>query len=168
MLDIVFANTSLHHLLNHEHVCTEIKKTMKDNAEFIVFDVIARNGMRMWDETREIANKLWTLLPSKYKNNHSNENQLTDILPDKDLSVDGFECIRSQDLYPILKNNFKTKIEVMVYSFARRFVDDSLGSNYDIKNNPFDKAILDTIISLDEEYTKKLNLKAEQVLVLIK
>ena len=47
------------------------------------------------------------------------------------------------------------------FLFARRFVEDPFGYNYDTKNNPFDKAILNTIIRLDEEYTHSNNLKPE-------
>jgi len=159
--DVIFAHASLHHMINHEHITTEIKNSMKNDAEFIVYDVITRNGMRMWDDTREIANKVFSLLPSKYRH------YLCDNLPDRDLSTIGFECIRSQDLYPILKKSFKVKLEVEGYCFARRFFDSGFGDNYNIESNPFDKAIVDTIIRLDEEYAVNLHLKPESVFLVL-
>jgi len=82
------------------------------------------------------------------------------------LSKDGFECVRSQDLYPVLKDKFKIKIEVPGFSFARRFVDKRFGCNYDM-NNPFDKATVDTIIRLDEEFTSEYHLKPESIFLVL-
>jgi len=168
--DIIFAHASLHHMINHEHIAKEVKKAMKPTAEFIVYDIIARNGMRIWPETKKIADKLWSLIPIKYKldSNSQDKTKIFSELPDKDLSVDGFECVRSQDLYGTLKQNFRTQKEVPGFSFARRFVDNPLGYNYDIKNNPFDKAVLDTIIYLDEKYSKDYKLKPESVFLVLK
>lgn len=166
--DVVYAHASLHHLINLESITHEIKKAMKPDAEFIVYDGIARNGLRLWPLTKEIANQLFQSLPKQYRYNHSNPNEQEPAteLPDVDLSTSGFECIRSEELYPILKNEFKTKFEVFGFSFARRFVDNEFGPNYDLKN-PFDKAIIDTIVKLDEEYTEKYGLKPETVYLVL-
>jgi ubiquinone/menaquinone biosynthesis C-methylase UbiE len=168
--DVIFAHASLHHMVNHEHITSEINKSMKTNAEFIVYDIITRNGMRMWDETREIANKVFSRLPLKYRllswTRNQKEKYLAE-LPDRDLSTTGFECIRSQDLYPILKKSFKVKLEVEGFCFARRFFDQEFGDNYDIDRNPFDKAIADTIIRLDEEYESHHHLKPESIFLVL-
>jgi ubiquinone/menaquinone biosynthesis C-methylase UbiE len=58
--DIIFAPASLHHMITHEHITSEVKKSMKNGAEFIVYDIITRNGMRIWDETRDVANKVFS------------------------------------------------------------------------------------------------------------
>jgi len=82
------------------------------------------------------------------------------------LSETSFESIRSQDLYPILKENFNIIVEVFGYSFARRFVNKRFGCNYNMKD-PVDKAIIDLIIKLDEEYTITHNLKPENVFLIM-
>ena len=164
--DVIIAHASLHHLINHEHVCSEVKKAMKSDSEFIVFDGIARNGLRLWPETKVIANQLFRNLPERYRYHHTTHEHLKSKpwteLPDVDITENGFECIRSQDLYQILKKEFKTKFEVPGFCFARRFVDNEFGPNYDMKN-PFDKAIIDTIIKSDEEYALSHNLRPEVV-----
>jgi ubiquinone/menaquinone biosynthesis C-methylase UbiE len=168
--DVIFAHASLHHMINHEHITSEIHKSMKKNAEFIVYDIVTRNGMRMWDETREIANMVFSLLPLKYRRNSLASNQEEKYLaelPERDLSDSGFECIRSQDLYPILKKSFKVKLEVEGFCFARRFLDHEFGDNYDIYRNPFDKAIVETIIKLDEQYASRDNLKPESIFLVL-
>ncbi|MEO9307221.1 MAG: class I SAM-dependent methyltransferase [Nitrososphaera sp.] len=168
--DLVFAHASLHHMINHEHISLQIKNSLKDDGLFLIYDVIVRNGMRMWDNTKDIANSIFAKLPLKYRFNSlaiEENKRYSESLPDTDVSIDSFECIRSQDLYPILKKNFKTKIEVPGFSFARRFVDIPFGENYDVENNPFDKAIIDTIVELDEKYTNSNKLKPESIFLIL-
>jgi len=126
--------------------------------------------MRLWDETKEIANLVFNLLPKKYKQNQyaqNEEDKYLTSLPDIDVSKTGFECIRSEEVYPVLKQNFVTKIEVPGFSFARRFADHPFEFNYDVENNPFDKAILDTIIALDEQYTISHKLRPESIFLVL-
>lgn len=169
--DLVFAHASLHHMINHELIAKEVMEALKDDGLFLVYDVIVRNGMRLWDDTRNIANSIFSKLPLKYRFDslaQTENEKFAGALPDRDVAVDSFECIRSQDLYPILKETFSTKIEVPGFSFARRFVDIPFGENYDVENNPFDKAIVDTIVRLDEEYTLLNNLKPESIFLILK
>jgi len=166
--DIVFAHASLHHMIKHEHIADEIKKSMKSDGLYFIHEPIPRNGLRLWDETKKIAEKIWIQLPEKFKRDciDKDKHEIVAELPDRNLSKDGFECIRSQDLYPILKEKFRVRNEVKGFSFARRFVDTRFGCNYDL-NNPFDKAIVDTIIALDEEYSEKYNLKPEAIFMIL-
>jgi len=166
--DIVFAHAALHHMINHEHVADEIKKSMKPDGLFFVHEPIPRNGLRLWDDTKKITNEIWVQLPDKFKRDCTDKknHKIINELPDQDLSKDGFECVRSQDLYPVLKDKFKIKIEVPGFSFARRFVDKRFGCNYDM-NNPFDKATVDTIIRLDEEFTSEYHLKPESIFLVL-
>lgn len=164
--DVIYAHASLHHLINHQHVANQMKKSMKKDAKIVVLDVTVRNGMRLWPETKIIANKIFSKLPKKYKFNNKMriwKKKYLDKLPDTNANrFGGFECINSQEIYPVLKKNFKTIIEVPGYAFARRFVDHPFAENYDAEN-PIDRAIIDEIIRLDEEYSKKNDLKPESV-----
>jgi len=170
--DVVFAHASLHHMLNHEHIAKEIKKAMKANGVYLIYDIIVRNGMLIWDETKPIISSIFSLLPKKYKLNQYAKMKMKmkeylSSMPDLDVSKTGFECIRSEEVYPTLKQNFITKIEVPGFSFARRFVDHPFEYNYDVENNPFDKAVLDTIIELDEKFTESHKLKPESVFLVL-
>ncbi len=84
-----------------------------------------------------------------------------------DLSVDGFECIRSQEMYPVLKRRFDVEIEVPGVSFARRFVESPFGQNYN-PDNPADRAWLDRILEMDEKHMKSHGLKPESVFLILK
>jgi len=102
--DLVLAHASLHHMINHEHIMQEVKKSLKFDGNFVVQEPIPRNGLLMWDETKKVANDLWTLIPEKYKydcKDKKHKEQFLIHLPETDHSESGFECIRSQDLYPV-------------------------------------------------------------------
>jgi len=168
--DIIFAHASLHHLINHEHVANQVKSSMKIDGVFIVYDMICRNGMRIWPETKEVANKIFSKLPEKYRFDSiikDPQKKFRTEIKDEDVGLDGFECIRSQDLYPVLKKIFKIKIEIPGFSFARRFVDVPLGKNYDLDNNPTDLETLDMILKKDEEYSEKYGLKPESIFLVL-
>jgi len=167
--DIIFAHASLHHLINHEHVIQEVKKSMKCNAQFIVYEVTYRNRMKMWDETKKVVDKVWHTIPKRYRYEKKPliKKLINRLFPNLEVNTDGFECIRSEDLYKILKQNFTVKIEVPGFSFARHFVDHPFQENYDIDNTE-DKKIIDNIIKLDEEYTNSLKLKPESVFFVLK
>jgi len=168
--DIVLAHAALHHMINHEHIAKEVKKSMKSDGRFIVHEPIPRNGMLMWDKTKEVANNIWSFIPEKFKYdcvNKKHKKKFLNSLPAEDLSKSGFECIRSQDLYPILKENFIIEIEVFGFSFARRFFGRRFGCNYDMKNRVH-KAIVDLVIKLDESYIIIDKLKPEQIFLILK
>jgi len=167
--DIVFASGSLHHMVNHEHIVEEVKKGMRPDGVFIVNEPVPKNGNRLFDETVKIANEVWKLIPTNYKldcidKNH--QKKFLQQLPDMDQSVDGFECVRSEELPEILKNNFKIKYEVAGFAFARRFFNKRFGCNYNLGNET-DKAIIDLILKLDELYSKTMNLKPEHVFLML-
>jgi len=167
--DLVLAHASLHHMINHEHIVNEVRKSLKFDGNFVIQEPIPRNGMLMWDETKKVANDLWALIPEKYKYNckdKKHKKRFLTHLPEIDHSESGFECIRSQDLYPVLKENFNITTQVFGLSFARRFFGLRFGCNYDI-TNPCDKAIIDLVIKLDEEYTITHKLKPEQIFLIM-
>lgn len=167
--DLVFAHAALHHLINHEHVAEQVYKSMKSDAVYVVYDVIVRNGMLLWNETREIVNKIMPLLPERYRKVDPKEFgvEYLDYFPEKDTSKNSMECIRSQDIYDVLKKYFKIHEEILGFSFVRRFVDHPFRKNYDVENNQFDKAILDTLLELDKQYTSSHHLKPESVVMVL-
>jgi ubiquinone/menaquinone biosynthesis C-methylase UbiE len=169
LYDVIFASGSLHHMVNLEHIALEVKKGMKSEGVFIVNEPVPKNGNRLFDESVKIANELWKLIPTKYKldcidKNH--QERFIHQLPDMDQSADGFECVRSEDLSQVLKNLFKIKIEVPGFAFARRFFNKRFGCNYNLENET-DKAIIDLILRLDEQYSKSLNLKPEHIFLVL-
>ncbi len=161
--DVVFCHASLHHVLELESLAGRIRRSLRDGGELVVVDIITRNGYRMWPETRRVVEAIWKTLPERLRLNH------TGYLPEKsvdqriwewDTRASGMECLRSEEILPVLRANFETIHEVGFFSICRRFFDTMYGPNYDL-GRPLDRSIVDWIWELDCDLLARGELRPE-------
>jgi ubiquinone/menaquinone biosynthesis C-methylase UbiE len=160
--DIVFCHASLHHLVALEHVFTEIRRALAPGGELIAVEVITRNGYRMWPETRKLVHAIWATLPERFRVNHT---AYPGKWPDRKIwesgtGVSGMECVRSEEILPLLRKHFREEMFVPYLSFCRRFFDTMYGPNYDLSRG-LDRAILDWLWQLDCESVETGSLRGE-------
>ncbi len=167
--DIVFCHASLHHLVELESIIEQIKRTLRPGGELFVVDVITRHGYRMWPETRKVVADLWRTLPERYRVNHTAylSKTVDKRIYEADTRPCGMECIRSEDILPLLSSNFSTDAFVPYFSISRRFFDTMYGPNYDL-SRPLDRAIVHWIWELDCEYLRANTLRPETFLGIYK
>jgi ubiquinone/menaquinone biosynthesis C-methylase UbiE len=160
--DIVFCHASLHHLSELEHIMAQIGHTLRLGGELITVDVITDQGYRMRPETRTIVQDLWRTLPKQYRINHTayGEPRYDAQIWEADTSASGMECVRSQDILPLLERSFAVTHFVPYHSISRRFFDTMYGPNYDL-DRPLDRAIFDWIWELDQHYLTAHQLRPE-------
>ena len=160
--DIVFCHASLHHLIELEWVVEQIKRALRPNGVLIVVDVITRHGYRMWPETRKAVREIWRTLPERYRINHTGylKKAVDRQIYEADTRPSNMECIRSEDILPLLSANFSTEAFVPYFSISRRFFDTMYGPNYDLER-PLDRAIVRWIWQLDCEYIRTNSLRPE-------
>lgn len=160
--DIIMCHASLHHLINLEHIYYEMNKSLKDDGKAVVLDIATRNGYLMWDETYMAVRNLWKVLPEKFRYNHTAYPSVTldDEYINRDYTGDSMECIRSQDVLPLLNEYFSCQTYVPLTSIARRFLDTMYGPNYD-PSLPLDQALMEFIWQLDILYLSQGLLKPE-------
>ena len=91
-LDVVIANQSLHHF-DLEVLFDKIATAIRPDGYFLAMDIIGRNGHMRWPEALEVVNRIWSLLPQKYKYNHQLR-RLEETYENWDCSKEGFEGIR--------------------------------------------------------------------------
>lgn len=151
--DLVFCHASLHHIIEMERLMEQITRTLRPGGELITVDVVTRNGYRMWPETREVVHALWRTLPERFRLNHTAypEPRVDNEIWEMDTSVGSMECIRSEDILPVLAQTFTPTAFVPFLSIGRRFLDPMYGPNYDLAA-PIDKALFDWIWELDRHY----------------
>ena len=131
--DGVMAHHSLHHFLNLERIFDNVRQMLAPKANFVVWDMIGRNGHMRWPETLSILEHLWKILPDAKKYHH----QLRQMWPDFvnfDCSKEGFEGIRAQDILPTLIDRFYASHFVVAGGITEIFVDRSFGPNFDLGN----------------------------------
>jgi Methylase involved in ubiquinone/menaquinone biosynthesis len=160
--DMVFCYAALHHVIELEWLADQIKKTLRSDGEFVTVDIITRNGYLMWPETRETVRAIFRTLPERFRLNHIGyaQPQIDDEIWEKDTSVSGMECIRSEDILTILGREFTNEMYVPYLSICRRFFDSMYGPNYDLKR-PLDLAILEWLWELDNYYLDSKRLRPE-------
>jgi ubiquinone/menaquinone biosynthesis C-methylase UbiE len=160
--DVIMCHASLHHLINLEHIYYEMNRSLKDDGEVVVLDIVTRHGYLMWEETHAVVRSLWKVLPEKFRYNHTayNEIRLDSDYENRDYTGDSMECIRSGDILPLLNEYFDCRVYVPFTSIARRFLDTMYGPNYDLSQE-LDRSIMEFIWQMDVHYISQNILKPE-------
>ena len=66
--DIVMFVSGLHHVMEIEHVLQTVTELLVPNGEFwIIGEVIGRNGNQLWPEALDAANRVFSLLPERFR-----------------------------------------------------------------------------------------------------
>lgn len=149
--DVVFCHASLHHVLELERLLAQVERALRPEGALVVVDIITRNGYRMWPETRKLAGAIFQTLPERYRLNHTAylpRKRVDRKIWDGDTRGAGMECLRSEELLPLLQSRFRVECLAPHFSLCRRFFDTMYGPNYDLAR-PLDRAILDWIWELD-------------------
>lgn len=131
--DLIMVVAALHHFVTLENVFENICKALKPNGEFVTYEPICRSGMFLHRRQRWLLAAVFMLLPAKYRVNHQDypgEKRVDRLFNEYDRSGWTFECIRSGDIAPLLKINFKVKHWGRGMTFLRRVSDSIYGQNY--------------------------------------
>lgn len=142
-----FAHHSLHHIEALERVFDLVRRTLDDRASFVMFDMIGRNGHMRWPETLALIERLWTVIPARYKHHHL-FGRTVDPYENWDCSGESFEGIRAQDIMSTLTERFHF-IKMCVWGgVLDPFIDRGYGHNLD-PANAADAAFVDHLWHLD-------------------
>ena len=162
--DLILCHASLHHVVNLEGLAAQVRNALRPGGELMVVDVVARNGYRMWPETRKVVENLWRGLPPRYRINFTayGEKRLDGRIWDGGTSHEGMECVRSADVLSVLEANFIPRTLVSHQCFSRRFFNSMYGWNYDLSRS-LDQALLDWIWELDCYYLSTGQLRGESI-----
>ncbi len=167
--DLVMAHAALHHFVALEHIFHEVHTALKADGEFVVNDVTSRNGYELWPETKAVIGRLWALLPERLRVNHTlyPTPRVDAEYPDRNYLGDGFECVRSQDILPLLQAQFDVVHCVPYFALSRRFFDRMFGPNYDL-DKPFDRATMEFIWQLDCALVRAETLRPETAFLVLR
>jgi len=149
--DLVVAVASLHHFVKLEQLFSNINKSLKQEGEFVAYEPVCRSGMFLFRMQRVLLGTVFLLLPAKYRVNHQDypgEKRVDRFYNEYDRSGWTFECIRSGDIAPLLKEKFTTKHYGRGMTFLRRVSDTLYGPNYKL-NDKRDQLVTDLLCYLD-------------------
>ena len=160
--DVIVCYASLHHFIDLDRVASQINRALKDDGIFVTVDIPSRNGYLMWDETFDVVNSIFAVLPPQYRISHTSQATPVqfDELENVDYSVGSFECINSEAIMPALRKHLREIDYVPALAFSRRFFDHMFGPNFDL-TRPLDQAIFEFITTLDRYYIENNYLRPE-------
>ena len=120
--DFILGDTSFHHFANLEKIAEEIKKTLKDEGIFVLYDVVGEKRLQ-WDENKlEFASHILKTIPLRYRINLSiffaqslpilerikwfvrSFNRIEKVKPE---TITPFEAIRSDEIMDIMTAHFE-------------------------------------------------------------
>ena len=160
--DVVMAFAALHHFEKIDHVAREINKSLKPNGIFVTVDIPSRNGYLLWDETKAVIDRLWKIIPARYKWDHtvSKIPIYMSTFPNVDYSINSFECSNSEAIIPALRKHMRESVFVPAFAMVRRFFDTKFGPNYDFRR-AWDRDFFEFVTTIDQSLVNSGALKPE-------
>jgi SAM-dependent methyltransferase len=144
----VMAHHSLHHIVELEHVFDQIASHLAPSGQFVISDIIGRNGHMRWPEALSLIESIWATLPDSKKYNQQLK-RLESEFVNWDCSDTGFEGVRAQDILPLLLSRFDFRKFMAFGNLTDVFVDRSFGHNFD-PDSEADRAFIDRLHAVNE------------------
>jgi len=149
--DVIMVVSALHHIVELEKVVQFCHKSLSLSGElWILGESVGRNGNRLWPEAQDVANKVFSALPEKYRFNRHTQQIDLEIL-DKDYSVGTFEGIRSEEIESVLARWFRPDEILRRNCFLWRLTNLAYADNFDITNE-YDRKLLINMVNAEVEH----------------
>jgi SAM-dependent methyltransferase len=156
--DLIIAHASLHHLLNLEHLFSQIHRGLKDRGRLIVQDIIGKTQVLFWKENVDFAIDLVEKMPSRYRAGIS-------LPPYTEPSIQiGMEGIRQEEIEPLL-NGYFNPIKMFKYGSFMRMIctHPGLGKRFD-PDIEADRRYLQSLCELDVRQVEEGKLSPTEML----
>lgn len=156
--DLIFAHASLHHLLNLEHVFSQIHGGLKDHGRLIVQDVIGKTQVLFWKENVDFAIDLVRQMPREYGDG-------IHLTPYSEPAIQiGMEGIRQEEIESVLSGYF-TPIKKFKYGSFMRMIctHPDLGKRLD-PDLEADRQYLHSLFELDVRLVEEGKLRPTEML----
>jgi ubiquinone/menaquinone biosynthesis C-methylase UbiE len=163
--DAVIANQFLHHVVNLEGLFDQVKRSLRPGGQFLISDMIGRNGHQRWPEALEVIHEFWRKLPPSYRFNQL-VGYYEEMYQSWDCSVQGFEGIRSQDILPLLLEQFHFRLFVAYGNVIDPFIDRAFGGHFDPAAE-WDRNFIDQVHQRDEEELASGRLKPTHMIAVL-
>jgi SAM-dependent methyltransferase len=163
--DAVVANQSLHHVVNLEGLFDQVKRSLRPGGQFLISDMIGRNGHQRWPEALAVIHEFWRKLPPSYRFNQL-VGYYEEMYQSWDCSVAGFEGVRSQDILPLLLDQFHFRLFLGYGNVIDPFIDRAFGGHFNPAEE-WDRSFIDQVHRRDEEELASGRLKPTHMIAVL-
>jgi hypothetical protein len=139
---------ALHHFMELEKLFDAIRYGLVPGGLFATNDMIGRDGHMRWPEALIWIEGIWAFLSERYKYNQQFK-RLERNFVNWDCSNDGFDGMRTQDLLPLLVDQFHFRSFLAWGGITDVFVDRAFGHNFDATSEQ-DRSLIDFIQMLND------------------
>ena len=130
-LDLVVAQTCLHHIVFLERVAEQVWRSLKTNGYLWIHDFIGETQWQYDPKRVSITNQVLAVLPEKFRKNRINNRVTTEIKrPEPGGLGSPFESIRSGDIIPVFQRWFTIEWKMEFDAFLRFVVPPGIFSAY--------------------------------------
>lgn len=146
--DLVVAQTSLHHVLQLEHVAEQVHKTLRRGGYFWVHDFIGETQGQYDEKRLQLVNQVLKCLPEKFRQNKVSGRLVQQVRrPMPGGLMSPFECIRSAEIVPVLEHWFTIEWKAEFGAFMQLVAPPGTRAAY--LENEDTKALFETLLLLD-------------------
>jgi 2-polyprenyl-3-methyl-5-hydroxy-6-metoxy-1,4-benzoquinol methylase len=110
--DVVYAHAALHHVFQLEHLLDQVKKTLKSDGLFIVYEYIGPAQMQFPRHHLQLADVFLKSIPERYRRMRRGggiKHEALRLSLEKMNSSDPSEGIRASEILPLIASRFEIK-----------------------------------------------------------
>ncbi len=126
---LVMVRHALHRQTGMEWLLDAVADALAPGGEFLVEDVIGRNGHRLWPEAREAFEPLWAELPDELRFDRTTGQVMKDF-PDIDASSDQNNGVRAADVLLQLEQRFNFRLFAPYANLVMPLLGRRFGPNF--------------------------------------
>jgi len=151
--DVVYAHAVLHHLFALEHVLEQVRRTLKPEGVFVLYEYVGPAQMQFPRKHLELADNLLRLIPEKYRVYvRADADGTKDAAPRLALSqmnaADPSEAIRAPEILPLVASRFEIKHLRYLGGTVLLLVLNEIAGNFK-DEDPAAQSIIESLVYLE-------------------
>lgn len=149
--DVIYAHSSIHHIFHLERVFDEVRKALKPNGLFILYEYVGPSQFQYPKAHLEMADALLGMIPEQYRRqirNLGNKEQAPRVSLAEMNAYDPSEAIRSEEILPLLASRFQVPHLRMIGGTLTLLVLNEIAGNF-TPDDPIANALIEGILHIE-------------------
>ena len=149
--DVVYAHASLHHVFQLEHLLDQVKKTLKPNGFFVIYEYVGPSQMQFPQRHLQLADAFLKTIPERYRQMRRKQGvkQEAPRLPLEEMNgSDPSEGIRASEIVPLVTSRFEVRHLRYLGGTLLLLIFNEIAGNFNADDAEI-MPLVDALIALD-------------------
>jgi len=149
--DVVYAHASLHHVFQLEHLLDQIKKTLKPNGFFVIYEYVGPSQMQFPQRHLQLADAFLKTIPERYRQMRRKQGvkQEAPRLSLEEMNgSDPSEGIRASEIVPLVVSRFEVRHLRYLGGTLLLLIFNEIAGNFNADDAEI-MPLVDALIALD-------------------